>query len=53
MATRQSSFSKEEEDAAKREVILFQFRNMLKGHAKQFAVLLKMLLRNDPKVVKK
>lgn len=44
METKQLSSEKEQ---LKREVIKFQFNNMLKKNAKPFATLLKMLLRAD------
>ncbi len=48
METKQS-YSEETKEEARRNVMLFQFRNMTKAYAKQFALILKMLLREDQK----
>lgn len=33
----------------KKDILTFKLKNLIKSHAKQFAVLIKILLKNDPK----
>lgn len=48
MATKPSSFDSDQLEV-KREIIVHQFQNMLKKHAKPFAILIKMLMENERK----
>lgn len=51
MATKPSSFDPDQV-AAKHHIMIFQMQNMLRKHAKPFAILLKILLENERRAKK-